>query len=221
MNILIIAPHMDDETIGMGGTIAKHVAIGDKVHVAIIAHRVYERVYDEEINKQEMQATLASKDVLGYQEVDFFGLADERLDMCIQDILIPLENYYNKVKPDILYTNFCGDNNQDHRAVFDAVRVVIRPASTNKVKRVLMYETPSSTDQSPPLAQNIFLPNFYISIDGFLGKKLKALSFYEREKRAFPHPRSEEGVEVLARKRGMEAGLHLAEGFMMLRDEWV
>ncbi len=221
MKILIIAPHMDDEVLGMGGTIARHVAVGDRVHVAIIAHRVYERAYNEEINKQEMQATLASKEVLGYHEVEFFGLADEQLDRCIQDILIPLEGYYNKVKPDILYTNFCGDNNQDHRAVFDAVRVVARPTSAHKVKRVLMYETPSSTDQSPPLIQNMFLPNYYVSIDGFLDKKIKALAIYEREKRSFPHPRSDEGIEILAGKRGMEAGLFLAEAFMILRDEWV
>ena len=43
---------------------------------------------------------------------------------------------------------------------------------------------------------------------------------YARELREFPHPRSLEGIEVLARKRGMEIGFVAAEAFMVVRDEW-
>ena len=34
--ILVIAPHADDEVLGMGGTIARKVAEGDVVHVAVL-----------------------------------------------------------------------------------------------------------------------------------------------------------------------------------------
>ena len=36
MNILVVAPHPDDEVIGCGGIIAKKVANGDRVTVAIM-----------------------------------------------------------------------------------------------------------------------------------------------------------------------------------------
>ncbi len=36
MNILVLAPHPDDETLGVGGAIAKHVAAGDHVSVAVL-----------------------------------------------------------------------------------------------------------------------------------------------------------------------------------------
>ena len=36
MNVLIIAPHPDDEVLGCGGTIAKHITLGDIVYVAIV-----------------------------------------------------------------------------------------------------------------------------------------------------------------------------------------
>ncbi len=220
MKVFVISPHMDDETLGMGGTIAKHVDRGDIVHVAVIAHRVYDRVYDEDVNKEEKENTLLAKDVLGYHEVEFFGLDDERLDICTQDILIPLEKYYNRIKPDIVYTNFYGDNNQDHRAVFDAVRIIIRPTASHKAKKVLMYETPSSTDQSPPIEGGIFTPNYYVSIKEELVRKINAIRCYQREKRAYPHPRSEEAVKILAQKRGVEVGMKFAESFIMLRGEW-
>lgn len=211
---------MDDETLGMGATIAKHVDNGDEVHVCVVAHRVYGHVFDEKADRKERMAAEAAKKILGYEELVFLDFPDERLDTCIQDILIPLENYYNNLKPDIVYTNFYGDNNQDHRAVFSAMRVLVRSAASHKVPRVLMYEVPSSTDQSPPIEEAIFSPNFYVSVEDFWDKKITAFHCYEREKRSMPHPRSEEALKALAVRRGVESGFNLAEGFIVLRDEW-
>jgi len=218
--ILVVAPHMDDEVLGMGATIARHVASKDQVHVCIIAHRVYNRKYDEKINKQERQSTQNAKKVLGYKKVTFFDLPDERLDTCVQDILTPLEKYYNKFRPNILYTNFYADNNQDHRAVFSAVRIIMRSGAKYKVPRVLMYEVASSTDQSPPIEQAVFTPNFYVNIDKYWDKKLKAFNCYQREKRRMPHPRSAEALSALSIRRGVEAGFSRAEAFVLLRDQW-
>ncbi len=218
--VLVVSPHMDDEVLGVGGTIAKHVDRGDEVYVCIVAYRVYNRRYNEKINAEEQKATKRAKEVLGYKNVAFFNLPDERLDGCIQDILIPLEEYYNTVKPDILYTNFYGDNNQDHRAAFSAVRVVMRASAAYKVSKVLMYEVPSSTDQSPPIKEASFNPNFYVNIGNYWQKKVEAFRCYTREKKEMPHPRSEEALRALAVRRGVEAGFPLAEGFIILRDEW-
>ena len=220
MKILVVAPHMDDEAIGMGGTIVKHIDAGAEVHVVIVAHRVYNHVFDSKANDEEKKATLNAKDALGYHHVSFLDLPDERLDHCIQEILIPLEDSVMAFKPDVLYTSFYGDNNQDHRAVFEAVRVIARPASGFKIKRFLAYEVPSSTEQSPPLLHNTFTPNYFVDIQSSMDRKLKALSCYEREQRTFPHPRSEQGLRVLAQMRGMESGFEYAEAFVLLRDEW-
>ncbi len=73
---------------------------------------------------------------------------------------------------------------------------------------------------APPFAEYAFQPNFYVDITDSLDRKLQSLRAYPRELREFPHPRSLKGVEVLARKRGMEVGFHAAEAFMLIRDEW-
>jgi len=156
MKVLVIAPHMDDEVLGCGGTIARHVESGDNVFVCFIAHRVYNHQFNDERNEVEKKHANRAKEVLNYKGPVFLGLNDERLDTCIQDIIIPLEGYISKVKPDVVYSPFYGDNNQDHRAVFDAVRVVIRPSTADFVKRFLVYEILSSTEQSPPLYKNAF-----------------------------------------------------------------
>ena len=160
-----------------------------------------------------------AKRVLGYKEAIFLSLNDERLDASVQDIIILLEKYVNKIKPELVYIPFMGDNNQDHRAVFDAARVVLRPFAAPFINSIYMYEIPSSTEQSPPLPQNAFLPNYYVDIKKYIDKKILAFRCYESEKRSFPHPRSEKALRILARKRGIEIGFEYAEVFMILREK--
>jgi LmbE family N-acetylglucosaminyl deacetylase len=219
MKVLVIAPHMDDEVLGVGGTIARHVSEGDDVHVCFVAHRVYGHKYYEGKNKTETQCALEAKNVLGYKEAKFLGLADERLDACIQDVLIPLEAYINKTKPDIVYLSHQGDNNQDHRAIFQAAMIALRSFANEGLKRILCYEVPSSTEQSPPFANYEFLPHFFVNLEEHLKTTIKALGCYKTEKREFPHPRSEKGLEILAMKRGSEIGFKAAEAFMLLREK--
>ena len=220
MNILVISPHMDDEVLGCGGTIARHVKSGGNLFVCFIAHRVYNHTFDENKYEIEKSHAIKAKKLLGYNDAIFLGLDDERLDTCIQDIIIPLENCVSKIKPEVVYIPFRGDNNQDHRAVFDAARVVLRPSSNPYIKNIYMYEVPSSTEQSPPLIESSFMPNYYVNIKNFMKKKIEALKCYETEKRIYPHPRSEDSLIVLAKKRGIEIGFEYAEAFMVLRKKW-
>lgn len=218
--VFVIAPHMDDEGLGCGGAILKHVDQGDQVKVCVVAHRVYDHKFDQQKNETEESHARDASKLLGYYEIEFLRLNDERLDCCLQDIIIPLEKSIYQFQPDLLYTPFRGDNNQDHRAVFDAMRVAIRPSATLYLQEVYMYETPSSTEQSPPLIENLFAPNFYIDISDFMDAKLQALKCYKTEDRAAPHPRSQVAIKALAQKRGSDIGYLYAEAFMILRKKW-
>lgn len=221
MKVLVISAHMDDEILGMGGTIAKHVEAGDQVTVCVVCKRAYNHQFDPTIVEEEKTAARQAAKVLGYQDIRFLDLRDELLDERLLDVIVPLEECIAKVMPAVAYTHHRGDSNQDHRAVFQASMVACRVISQHKVPRVLCYEVPSSTEQAPPFPEYAFQPNFYVDIGGFLGSKIKALAAYQRELREFPHPRSAKGVEVQAQKRGMEIGLQAAEAFMIVRDQWV
>ena len=118
--ILIIAPHADDEVIGVGGTIAKYVDNGDEVHVCIAAFRA-----DNSSDEQITQANTA-KEILRYHDIYFLHLQDEYLDRLSRDIIKPLECIYKNIDPDIVYTCNRHDTNQDHRAVHDATMTVCR-----------------------------------------------------------------------------------------------
>ncbi|MFA6129443.1 MAG: PIG-L family deacetylase [Candidatus Omnitrophota bacterium] len=218
--VLVIAAHMDDEVLGCAGTILKHKKCKDKVAVAFIANRIYGHSFDEAKYQREKKHCLKAKAVLGYDTAVFMNKDDERLDSCIQDIILPLEKIVNSFKPDIVYVPFRGDNNQDHRAVFDACRVVLRPVSTGYIKYIFMYEVPSSTDQSPPLSESAFVPNHYVDIDAHINSKIRAFACYKTETRRYPHPRSGNSIKILSQKRGIESGFKHAEAFMTLRTKW-
>lgn len=220
MKVLVLAAHMDDETLGMGGTLAKHVQAEDSVTVWIACKRAYDHQFDPKKVEEEKASARAAARALGYTDLRFQDLRDELLDERLLDVIVPLEQCVREVKPSVVYTHHRGDNNQDHRALFQATMVACRTISAHKVPRILCYEVPSSTEQAPPFPECAFLPNFHVDVSRFLEKKLRAMKAYARELREFPHPRSLKGIEVLAQKRGMEAGFPAAEAFMVVRDEW-
>ncbi len=220
MKVLVIAAHMDDEVLGMGGTIARHVKAGDRVAVCVVTQRAYGHRYAEKDVLAEKKSAREAAKILGYRDLTFLDLPDERLDEKILSVVIPLEKVILGFRPEVVYTTHRGDNNQDHRAVFQATMITCRSIARHKVRRLLCYEVPSSTEQAPPFPEYAFQPNFYVNITGTLPKKLRAARAYRRELRHFPHPRSLQGLKALAQKRGTETGFPAAEGFIQVRDQW-
>jgi LmbE family N-acetylglucosaminyl deacetylase len=210
---------MDDEVLGAGGTIAKHSTAGDDVFVCIVANRAYDHIYDEEKIKRQKENARAAQKILGYRELHFLDLPDEKLDEKVITTLVPLESYMRKIMPEIVYINHRGDSNQDHRAVFQASVIACRSFGLNSIKKVLCYEVLSSTDQAPPFTEFAFTPNYFVNIGNYIALKKAALECYGDELRVFPHPRSTKAVEVLAQKRGMEVAYEYAEAFCLIREK--
>jgi len=220
VNVLVVAPHMDDEVLGCGGTIARHVAAGDAVSVCIVANRAYEHRYDPARIDRENAACRAARDVLGYDGLTFLDLPDERLDAATVDVLVPLEKVFAERRPDRVYLPHAGDPHQDHPVVFRAGWIAARAIAPAAPRTVLGYEVPSATEQAPPGVGTSFEPNVFVSVAEVLDAKLAAWACYEVEARAFPHPRSPEAIRALAAWRGAQAHLPAAEAFMLLRDRW-
>lgn len=216
-NVIIVAGHYDDEVLGCGGTIAKHVNKGDKVSVCVVANRVYNHIYDPKDNLAEMEDLKAAQKVLGYHNLIGLRFMDEQLHNSFVAIVADLERVVADVKPDIVYIPHRGDYHQDHRVVHDAMMVVCRPHAGHGISMLVAYETTSSTGIIPSCNDWPFNPNLYVDISDFLFDKIKALGCYRREARKLPNPRSIEGVSINAQRRGMEVGLHAAEAFMVLR----
>ena len=76
----------------------------------------------------------------------------------------------------------------------------------------------SSTEWQNKTSDKIFLPNEYQDISEFIDKKIEILKNYQYELRLYPHPRSAEGIKILAQYRGLEVGFKYAEAFCLIRN---
>lgn len=216
--VLVVAAHSDDEALGCGGTIARHIAYGDTVHILFLADGVTSRVADADSSARNIAAIEAAK-VLGASPPRFLDFPDNRLDtIALLDIVQAVEKEIDEVTPEIIYTHHGGDLNIDHVITNRAVMTACRPLPDQPVMSIYGFEVLSSTEWGSP-DQNIpFYPVHFVSIEQYLEKKLTALNCYAEEMRAFPHARSREAVESLACLRGSHVGLKRAEAFTVLRQ---
>ncbi|MBO1063874.1 PIG-L deacetylase family protein [Anabaena sp. 54] len=223
--VLVVAAHPDDEVLGCGGAIAKHAQQGDNVHILILAEGATSR--DEKRDRSHFQRELSAlasaakqaSEILGSTSVSLKDFPDNRMDGCeLLDIVKVIEDAVTHIHPQIVYTHHNGDVNIDHRRVHEAVITACRPKPGSSIKTLLFFEVPSSTEWRPPGSAPSFAPNWFVDISETLTLKLKALEAYSLEMCPYPHPRSIESVEYLARWRGSTVGVEAAEAFMLGRN---
>lgn len=225
MKVLVVCAHPDDEVLGCGGAIARHVAAGDAVSVLFLSEGVssrsvlgQKRDWTREIEEREAFARCAA-DFLGFSIVGFLRHPNLRMrDQPMLDLVKQVDTAIRAEAPQIIYTHHVGDMNSDHGMAAEAVITACRPHAGLSVRAVYAFEVPSSTEWNAPALAPPFAPMRYVDITAFLPRKIEALVCYDHEMRAMPHPRSPEAIEALARYRGVSVGVAAAEAFVVLRE---
>jgi LmbE family N-acetylglucosaminyl deacetylase len=218
-NILIIVAHTDDETIGMGGTIANHTKDGDKVFAVSMTDGVGSRdaLDTSDINQRVIAADKAAR-ILGFEWLEAGKFLDNEMDKySLIEVVKFIENIKNLSKPDIVYTHSSSDLNIDHRIVSEAVLTAFRPQPKEICREIRAFEVSSATDYGHKSVTGSFYPNLFIDITNTWEEKLLALKEYASEMREYPHTRSYRGIESLSKIRGNQVGLHQAEAFEIIR----
>jgi LmbE family N-acetylglucosaminyl deacetylase len=215
---LILAPHPDDEVLGCGGTMARLIAQGCEVHVAIVTRGRPPYFSDEQTRrvKEEARAAQASLGVQNLHHLEFPAAALDGVPH--QDLNRAIGDLVRDVSPDILFLPFIGDIHVDHQLIFTSGMVAARPRSPDFPAKVLAYETLSETNWNAPYVSSGFAPNLFIDISDHLEAKLAAFRCYASQVQEFPNERSVEAIEALARLRGATVHRRAAEAFVLLRE---
>lgn len=220
MNVLVISAHPDDETLGCGGTILKHVAAGDSVSW-IVATEAHEPLWSRDIIETKAREVEAVARAYGIAQTIKLGLPTVRLESVPQiEIMGALRPHLGALQPQIVYLVHGGDIHTDHGALFTAVMGVLKPfhLSNFGVRRVLSYEIISSTDQAPPFPARAFVPHAFSDITAHIDRKLEIMALFASETQPDPLPRGPEAIRALARVRGATISVSYAEAFMVHRD---
>tara|TARA_B100000530_G_scaffold115906_1_gene72231 strand:- start:862 stop:1581 length:720 start_codon:yes stop_codon:yes gene_type:complete len=234
MKILVIVAHPDDEVLGMGGTIKKLTKEGHNIKIVILATGItsrrspnysnstdykldkkLENITKKQLKELQKDAKNASK-ILGVTKLTMMNFPDNEMDKITNlEITKTIEKIINEFKPQIVYTHSEYDLNIDHRIIHNAVLTATRPSQKFTVKKVITFEVPSSTEWN---FSKKFIPNIFVDISKELSVKTRAMKAYQNEIRKFPHPRSMEGLEIIAKRWGTVSGFRAAEAFCLIRE---
>tara|TARA_X000000950_G_scaffold225907_1_gene272611 strand:+ start:25908 stop:26546 length:639 start_codon:yes stop_codon:yes gene_type:complete len=207
--VMVIAVHPDDETLGCGGTILKHISLGDTVSVVFITNG--NKIQEKIIERVSEAYSLSKTYKLGLKEV---YLENEPL----VNIIKPLSLAISDFKPSILYIPNRSDVHSDHRSVFQALQACTKSFRSPFIKKVLMMEVISETDFAPSLPENSFISNIFIDISEFYEKKESILLMYEDELLEEFQTRSISTMRALNRYRGSLINVEYAESFMLIKE---
>lgn len=220
--ILVVVAHPDDEVLGCGGTILRHLSFGDEVFIAILGEGITSRDHVRDVQKNSRKLNelrnISNKvaNEMGASNLFTYQFPDNRFDSVdLLDIVKIVEHIKKDISPTIIYTHNRDDLNIDHRITLEAVVTATRPKSGEVVRDIYSFEIPSSTEWA--FHRINFQPDCFVDIESFLNRKVELFQFYETELGSFPFPRSAEAIRTLAMYRGSTVGIKAAEAFKLIR----
>jgi N-acetylglucosamine malate deacetylase 1 len=215
--IAVLAPHADDEVLGVGGTMARAAAAGHRVHVVTVTRGRPPLFTEEEEDLCREEAARAHAR-LGVHCSHWLDLPAAELDtLPHREVNARVGEALARIAPDELYLPFVGDIHRDHQLVFEAALVAVRPHGRRPPAAVYAYETLSETNWNAPHLTPGFLPTHFVDISPHLEAKLDALRCFGSQLRSAPHERSLEAVRALATLRGATVWTRAAEAFVTVR----
>lgn len=221
--ILVVAAHPDDEVLGCGGTVSKAIEAGAEVAVIFLGEGISARFPFGQYESDEfriqtavrLKGALKAMEILGITNFEFGNRLCGQFDTYpLISIVKDIERRMQQFKPQLLFTHNPSEVNIDHRISYEAVEIACRPTRNFIATQIYTFEIPCSGSWT---FESTFKPNVFVDITQQWEKKLAAWACYEGEARAFPFPRSNEGLKTLAQYRGMMSNLKLAEAFRMVR----
>ncbi|KGM27555.1 GlcNAc-PI de-N-acetylase [Photorhabdus luminescens] len=218
-NILIVAPHADDETLGCGGAILRYREEGYNVHwVIITSMSIASGFTPQQIANREEEISLVAT-TYNFKTVKILGFPPAALETIPRgEIIKRLAEVISSIRPEQIWTAYRNDAHSDHEIVYDCVMSCSKIFRYPYVKRILAYETLSETDFGMKPEDGGFRPNVFIDISAYLERKLTIMGVFKSEIGEFPFPRSEKALRALATLRGVQSGCEGAEGFMLIKE---
>lgn len=214
-NVLVIAAHPDDETLGCGGTLLKHKANGDLISW-LICTTIDENHKNFSLREKEIEKV---SHLYSFDSVHNLRLKTMRVDeYSISELIEKISKVIKEVKPNIIYLPFKSDVHSDHRKIFEAAFSCTKSFRYPFIKSIYMMETLSETEFAPSLMGDTFVPNVFVDISNYLDKKIQFMKVFESEIDLHPFPRSERNIKALAAFRGASCGYEYAESFMLLKE---
>lgn len=214
---LVIAPHPDDDILGVGGFIKKLTDSGCEVIVLTVSGHLPPLYSEADFAITVKEAEEAHR-LVGVAHCEYLKIPATKIgDVPISALNGKVCGVVNAFKPSLVLCPY-PDRHIDHRLVFDAAMVAARPVGAGvNIRLLAAYETLSETHWNAPHIECNFVPNWVVDITSIIEIKKQALSCFRSQISPFPGPRSIGAVEALAMFRGTQSGFAYGEGLHIIR----
>jgi N-acetylglucosamine malate deacetylase 1 len=205
--VLVIAPHPDDESIGCGGTICLHRERGDEVRVVFLTsgeRGIPETGIEDAVAIREAEAAAALR-ILGVEKMDFLRLPDLGVDRHLDEGAQRLVRLLDADRPGIIYLPHSTEAHPDHAAALPLIRSALRQIDDGGMPIKLRgYEVWT------PLMNHDWAED----ITSHMATKLRAVRCYHSQLRQFRYDRAVRGLNqfrgcLAARSRYAEVFQHI------------
>jgi LmbE family N-acetylglucosaminyl deacetylase len=216
-DVVVVAPHSDDEVLGAGGTIAAFARAGATVTVVTVCTE-YEPIFPAGSAELTQAEAKRAHKLLGVSESIFFDYSAVELNQVpVAELNGRMQQVMDGINPEIVFLPF-PDRHIDHRIVCEATVVATRPYRKGRqIRLTAMYETISETFWNVPGTEPTFSPHWTVDISDTIEAKLAAFGEMPSRHVHFPGPRSIEALDALAKFRGSQASCGYGEAFQLVR----
>lgn len=176
--ILVIAPHPDDDLIGCGGSIAKHLDLANRVCIVYVTNGdAFNSNYSQaEFTKLRIKETHDAAQAMGLKTENLFFLEETVWDINPNKARLKILALIRNLKPDICYVPHSQDEHVDHKLVHQIAMEAIKMAPGPWFKR---NKEENSWEVPTVLAYEVWTPlnkfGFVENITDFIEKKSAAL----------------------------------------------
>ena len=215
--ILVISPHPDDETIALGGSMAKFIDKGSEVQILTISGHL-PPLYDRDVYETTVKETKEAYKIMGVEEFKFLEIPATMVkDEPVHKLNGLISSNIQEFNPEIVLIPF-PDRHIDHRVIFDSCMVATRPVGKGKqIKMIAAYETLSETHWNAPYIEPNFTQNLVIDISNFIDQKVEALKCYQSQITMDKGPRTITAAKALAQFRGTQSSFDFGEALYIIR----
>jgi LmbE family N-acetylglucosaminyl deacetylase len=173
--VVVLAPHMDDEVIGCGGTLAHHVSCGADVTVIFLTDgrqggtsaSLHGAEADDIVATRKVEARQALTE-LRIDKIEFLDGADGNLQADVARLAPRLRERLLRIRPGIVYLPFFLEEHPDHRAASQLLREAMKGCELDFACHGYEVWTP-------------LFPNCLVNIDDTVETKRRSLMMYRSQ----------------------------------------
>jgi N-acetylglucosamine malate deacetylase 1 len=204
--VIVFAPHPDDETLGMGGSLRILSDLGKKIKVVVLTRG---EKAEPDATKQDRHAEMRQKEalkafkILGLTDYEFLGFPDREIFSNMDAVAKAMKTIVDDFNPDVLYSPSIVEIHPDHRA---AAELSLSLCKDNPHIECLFYEI------TVPVR-----PSLLVDVTKVFKYKKKAVKCYKSQLRITDYLRLAEALNIY-RSFTLGKGVKFAEAFWQVHQ---